>query len=410
MTTTQVQVTSMAHGGDALARHEGKVIFVPYALPGEEILVELTEEKAKYARGNLLEVITASPQRVEPRCPHFGTCGGCHWQHIAYDTQLSLREEILRSQLNRIGHLTDVSIQPSLSMPTPWYYRNHVQLHLDEAGNLGFIAAKGHHVVAIQECHIMHPLVADVFAALDIDFPELDKVSIRAGITTGQQLLVLETVGKTAPALEVDMPLSCVLLLEDGTPVTYMGDNYINESLASRSFRISATSFFQVNTPQVEAMLETVHRYLAPQGNEVLLDIYCGVGTFGLSLADKVEKVIGVEESEAAIADARFNSQETANAQFLQGRAEELLPDLEEEVDMVILDPPRQGCHKKALAALLKLAPQEIIYISCDPATLARDLGKLVQGGYEVIEIQPVDMFPQTCHVETIALLHLASP
>jgi 23S rRNA (uracil1939-C5)-methyltransferase len=183
----QVKVTDMAHGGDAVARHEGKVIFVPYALPGEEVLLELTEEKAKYARARLLEVVTASPQRIKPRCPHFGTCGGCQWQHIAYETQLSLREEILRSQLRRIGHLPDISVRPSLGMTEPWDYRNHVQLHLDEVGQPGFLAATEHRVVAIQECPIMHPLVADIFAELDIDFPELNKASLRAGAATGQQ-------------------------------------------------------------------------------------------------------------------------------------------------------------------------------------------------------------------------------
>lgn len=409
MSAIQVKVTGMAHGGDGVARHKGKVIFVPYTLPGEEVLVELTEEKAKYAHAHLLEVVTASPHRVVPRCPHFGICGGCHWQHIAYETQLSLREDILRSQFRRIAHLTDVCVQPSLSMSQPWHYRNHVQLHLDEDGHLGFMAAKERRVVAIQECPIMHPLVADVFAALDLDFPELKNVSLRAGITTGQRLLILETLGETAPALEVDIPVSCVLLLEDGTPVTYVGDNYINENLAGRSFRISATSFFQVNTAQTEQTLEAVRRYLSPQGNEVLLDIYCGVGTFGLSMAGAVERMIGIEESEAAVADARFNSQGMDNVRFLQGQAEGLLPNLEEKVDVVILDPPRQGCRKKALAAILKLAPSRITYISCDPATLARDVGRLVQGGYELVEVQPIDMFPQTCHVESVALLRLMS-
>jgi 23S rRNA (uracil1939-C5)-methyltransferase len=409
MSTKQVEVTGMAHGGDALARHEGKVIFVPYALPGEEILVELTEERAKYARANLVEVVAASPERVEPRCPHFGTCGGCHWQHIAYETQLSLREETLRSQLRRIGHLAGVSIEPSLSMSNPWYYRNRVQLHLDSAGHLGFMAAKGRRVVPIRECHIMHQLVADVFADLEIDFPDLEMVSIRAGTTTGQQLLILETVGKSAPALDVDTPVSCVLLLEDGTPVTYLGDNYITENLAGRSFRISSTSFFQANTAQAERVLETVHLYLAPEEDQVLLDVYCGVGTFGLSLADKVREVIGIEQSKEAIADARFNSEEMANIRFLEGRAEELLPELDEKIDLVIVDPPRQGCRKRALTALLKLQPQKIVYVSCDPATLARDIGWLVQDRYELAEIQPVDMFPQTFHVETVALLHLSS-
>lgn len=409
MSEIRVKITDIAQGGDALARHEGKVIFVPYALPGEDVLVELTEEKAKYARARLLEVITSSAQRVEPRCPHFGTCGGCQWQHIAYETQLSLRENILRSQLKRIGHLSDVRVQPTIGMSEPWHYRNHVQLHLDENGKLGFMAATKHRVVAIQECPIMHPLVADIFADLQIDFQELGRVSIRAGVTTGQQLLILETLGETPPALEVDIPISCVFLLEDGTPITYVGDNYITENLAERSFRISATSFFQINTPQTDKVLETVREYLVPEPSDVLLDVYCGVGTFGLSLADEVSKVIGIEESEAAVADARFNSQGVASVQFLQGKAEELLPNLEEKVDIAILDPPRQGCHPKALTALLKMAPRKITYVSCDPATLARDAKRLVRGGYELVKVQPVDVFPQTSHVETVALLHLAS-
>lgn len=410
MSTIQVKVTDMAHGGDALARHQGKVLFVPYALPGEELLVELVDEKATYGRARLTEVVTPSPQRVEPRCPHFGTCGGCHWQHIAYETQLRFREEILRSQLKRIGHLADVLVRPTLDMTNPWNYRNRVQLHLDEHGQLGFLAAREHRVVPIRECHIMHPLLYEVFSALDIDFPELEAVSIRAGVTTGEQLLILETTGHTAPALEADLPVSCVLLLEDGTPVTYLGDSHISENVAGRCLRISATSFFQVNTAQLEHLVKTVQQYLGPQGNEVLLDVYCGVGVLGLSLAEAVRTVIGIDESEAAISDARFNSQELDNVRYVQGSAEGILPSLDEAADMVILDPPRQGCHKRVLRALLDLAPAKIVYVSCDPATLARDLGRLVQGGYELMEIQPLDMFPQTCHIEAVALLHLESP
>ncbi len=399
----------MAHGGDALARHEGKVVFVPFALPGEEVLVEVVEEKSKYARGRLLEVVAASPSRVQPRCPHFGTCGGCQWQHIAYETQLTLREDVLRSQLSRIGHLTDVSIRPTLSTSHPWHYRNHVQLHMDESGNLGFTGAKEHRVVAIQECPIMHALVADVFGALDIDFPELKRISIRAGIATGDRLLVLETTGGTAPALDADMPVSCVFLLDDGTPIIYAGNDHIHEEIRGMRFQISATSFFQVNTAQTEQVLETVQRYLNPQGNEVLLDIYCGVGTFGLSLVHEVGEVIGIEETEEAIGDARINSQGMDNVRFLHGRAEDLLPDLDDKVDLVVLDPPRTGCHSEALMGLLKLAPSKIAYVSCDPATLARDLARLVQDRYELLEVQPVDMFPQTCHVEAVALLSLVS-
>jgi 23S rRNA (uracil1939-C5)-methyltransferase len=407
MNPIRVKVTDMAHGGDAVARHEGKVIFVPYAVPGEEILVELTEEKTRYARARVVEVIDASRERIEPRCPHFGACGGCHWQHIAYDAQLSLREDILRTQLQRIGKLANASVRASLSSSDPWHYRNHVQLHLDEAGRPGFMAAQGYQVVAIRECPIMHPLVADVFAALDIDFPELRRVSIRAAATTGQQLLILETLGDSPPALEIDMPVSCVLLLGGETPVTYAGDNYIVEDLAGKSFRISATSFFQVNTAQIVSLLETVRQYADPQGDEVLLDIYCGVGTFALALADAVGEVIGIDENEEAVADARFNSGEMDNVQFVQGRAEELVPDLDQKVDTVVLDPPRRGCDAQLLNALIKLAPSKIVYVSCDPATLARDVRRLGDGGYQLMEVQPVDMFPQTCHVEAVALLHL---
>jgi 23S rRNA (uracil1939-C5)-methyltransferase len=163
-----------------------------------------------------------------------------------------------------------------------------------------------------------------------------------------------------------------------------------------------------VNTAQTEQLLETVQRYLSPQGDELLLDVYCGVGTFGVSLADRVGRVIGIEEDETAVADARFNSQGTDQVQFLVGRAEELLPALDEKVDMAVIDPPREGLHKKALGALLKLAPRRVVYVSCDPATLARDAGRMVRGGYKLSEVQPVDMFPQTYHIEAVALLDLA--
>jgi len=405
----QVQISAMAHGGEAVARHGGKVVFVPYVLPGEEVLVELTEEKANYSRGRAVEVIAPSPDRVEARCPHFGTCGGCQWQHIAYERQLTLREEILRSQLTRIAHLADPPVRATLAAENPWCYRNHVQLHLDEDGRPGFLDAQRHIVVPIQECHTMHPLLWDLFSSLEIDFPDLERVSLRAGTSTGERLLILETAGDVAPGVEVDLPISCVLLLPDGTPVTYVGESHVTETVFGRSLRISATSFFQVNTSQVEQLLAAVTRTANLQGDEVLLDLYCGVGTFGLNLADKVAKVIGIDTSDSAIEDARYNSQGTTNVRFLQGTVEELLPSLEESIDLAIVDPPRQGLSKSALAALVGHAPRKVIYVSSDPATLARDIDRMVQSGYELLEVQPVDMLPQTYYLETVALLRLDS-
>jgi 23S rRNA (uracil1939-C5)-methyltransferase len=193
--------------------------------------------------------------------------------------------------------------------------------------------------------------------------------------------------------------------LSDGRTATLIGQEYISEILAGQGYRISASSFFQVNTPQAEELVRLVRDYLAPAGNEVLLDAYCGVGVFGLSLASKVGQVLGVEESPIAVADARFNTGLVDNAEFVEGRVEEILPSLGTPIDLAVLDPPRQGCASEALTALVELAPAQIVYVSCDPATLARDTRQLVRAGYQLMEVQPVDMFPQTYHIESVALL-----
>lgn len=400
----RLQLTGMAHGGEALGRHEGKVIFVPYALPGEEVLVEIVQDKGRYARAQLLEVVQPSPDRVEPRCPHFGTCGGCQWQHMTYEAQLRFKERVLRDQLERIGGVSKPPVKPSLGAHNPWFYRNHVQFHLDEEGRLGFLAFRGWEVVPIEVCYIIHPLIEEVSRALDLALPQLKRVSIKVGTRTGQKLVILEMEEDLIPALEVDEPLSCVEFLCDGTLLTLVGDSHIVEEVRRRCFRISAASFFQVNTEQLERLIEVVRGYLAPKGHEVLLDAYCGVGTFGLSLAGEAGQVIGVEESDSALDDARFNAQEGENVEFIGGRVEDALPDLV-KVDLAILDPPRQGCGREAIAHLVRLAPAKIVYVSCDPATLARDIKRLREGGYHLVEVQPVDMFPQTYHIESVSLL-----
>lgn len=409
----ELHLTDMAHGGAALGRHEGKVIFVSYAIPGEEVLVELVEDKGRYARGRLVEVLSPSAQRVSPPCPHFGSyataatvsCGGCHWQHIAYAAQLEFKQRIVQDQLERIGRFERVSVKPMIESPEFWRYRNHVQFALDEHGQLGFMAAESQRVVPIRECHVMHPLLEEVFGALDLELPELKRLLLRCGVNTGQRMVVFETYEDEPFELEVDLPVSCVFLLSDGRTATLVGQEYISEVLGGQEYRISASSFFQVNTSQAEELVRLVRDYLAPTGNEVLLDAYCGVGVFGLGLADEVGQVIGVEESPSAVADARFNAGLADNVEFVEGRVEEVLPSLEAPIDLTVLDPPRQGCASEVLTALARLAPAKIVYVSCDPATLARDTRQLVQAGYQLVEVQPVDMFPQTYHIESVALL-----
>jgi 23S rRNA (uracil1939-C5)-methyltransferase len=409
----ELHLTDVAHGGAALGRHEGKVVFVPYAIPDEEVLVEIVEDKGRYARGRLVEVLSPSVQRVSPPCPHFGGhataaavgCGGCHWQHIAYEAQLEFKQRIVQDQLKRIGRFESVPVKPVIESPEPWHYRNHVQLALDENGRLGFMAAESQQVVPIEECHIMHPSLDEIFIALDLELPDLKRLSLRCGVNTGQRMVVFETHEDEPFELEVDLPISCVFLLSDGRTATLIGQEYISEVLAGQEYRISASSFFQVNTPQAEELVRLVRGYLAPTGNEVLLDAYCGVGVFGLSLAGEVGQVIGVEESSSAVADACFNASLADNAEFVEGKVEEVLPSLEAPIGLAILDPPRQGCASEALTALAGLTPDKIVYVSCDPATLARDTRRLVQAGYQLVEVQPVDMFPQTYHIESVAFL-----
>ena len=402
----ELRLTDMAHGGEALGRYEGKVIFVPYAIPDEEALVEITEDKGSYARARLVEVLSPSPHRVDPPCPHFGPerCGGCQWQHIAYPAQLEFKAAVVRDQLARLGRLPDVPVKPTIPSASPWHYRNHVQFTVDNDGRLGFVATDGRRVEPTQKCYLLHPLLEELLAALDLELPGLTRLSLRAGVNTGDQMLIFETQDDEPPALETDLPLSCVLLLSEGIPVNLIGNNYITEVVAGRRFRISATSFFQVNTAAAEELVRLVAEYLAPVGYETLLDAYCGVGTFALTLADKVGQVIGVEEAAGAVEDARVNAGGVDNVEFIKGRVETVLPQLDRRIDLVVLDPPRQGCRPEAMTALIELAPRRIVCVSCDPATLARDARKLAEGGYQLVEVQPVDMFPQTYHIENVAL------
>jgi len=406
MTTLRLHLTGIAHGGEALGRHQGRVIFVPGALPGEEVLVELVKEKKKWARARLVEVLTPAPERVAPQCPFFGECGGCQWQYVAYPAQLTYKQSIVRDQLARLGHLPDALVHPTIPSPDPWRYRNHVRFSLSPAGEPGFRAAASRQVVPVDDCLLMHPLLQELFLALELDlagFP-LEYLGLRAGVNTGDQMVVFEVVEEVAPELEVDLPVSCVLLLGDGTPVNLIGFNYLLEKVAGRTYRISAGSFFQVNTPQAERLLEVVGEYLEPHPNDTLLDAYCGVGLFSIGLAERVGRVIGVEGYPHAVIDAQANAEGMDHVTFIEGAVEEVLPGLGEQVDLAIVDPPRTGCTRPVIEALAALGPRRIAYVSCDPAILARDAQALVETGYHLAEVQPVDMFPQTYHVESVAL------
>lgn len=401
----EVSFTDISHGGEGIGRLEGKVVFAPYVLPGEKARIRLIEDRKSYMRGEVVEILTPSPQRVKPPCRHFGECGGCHWQHVTYPAQLALKEEIVRAQLARLGGLLQAPVQPVLGMDFPWNYRNHVQFAVDPDGALGYLAARSHRVVAIEECYLLHAYLEDILAALDVEWPALRRLSLRAGINTGDLMVILETESAEQPDLEVDFPASFVWLPASGEAVSLIGNDYIREEIGGRTFRISAPSFFQVNTAQTEHLVRLVQEGLQPSGDELLLDLYCGVGTFGLNLATQVGRVIGVEESAVALDDAVENAADLPNVEFWEGRVADALPEVEDPVQLAIVDPPRSGIEPEALVALISLAPRRLVYVSCDPASLARDLKVLVAAGYKLESVQPVDMFPQTYHVESVTVM-----
>jgi 23S rRNA (uracil1939-C5)-methyltransferase len=404
--TIELKLTAMAHGGTALGRHEGQVIFVPYAIPGETVRVERVETHPRWARARLLEVLDRSPLRVDPPCPYFGPerCGGCQFQHIEYEGQADLKREVVVDQLARVGGLHNVQVQEIIGAAEPWGYRNHVQFSISPEGRLGFQSADSHDIVPVSECLILDPLLDELWAALDMEWPQLARLSMRCGSATGDLMAVFELEHYEDFDIEVDFPVSCVLLLADGEAVVLMGNAHLTEHVAGHDFRVSAASFFQVNTGGAEALVQIVQDLLAPQGDETLLDLYCGVGLFGLSLAEEVGRVIGLEASSSAAADFRHNARGLEGVQLIEGSAGALLPEIADAADLVLLDPPRSGAGKEVVAEIVRLGPQRVVYVSCDPATLARDARHLTQSGYVLVTVQPLDLFPQTHHIESVAL------
>jgi 23S rRNA (uracil1939-C5)-methyltransferase len=414
-----LQVTSMAYGGEGVGRWEGKAVFVPYAMPGDEVTAEIVEDRGRYARARLVQITAPSAERVTPPSPHFGpdSCGGCNWQQVSYGAQLAFKAGIVRDQLTRLGRLADPLVRAPLGMDDPWGYRNHLQLVVQAGWQLGYQAAGSHRTVVVTQCPIAHPLVASMVSVpvageawrlpSGLGGAWVRRAAPRAGVNTGQRLLVLETYNQP-PHVRGVWPFA--VAAEAGTRVVSLaGRAHLEERLGGRVFRYSPRSFFQVNTTQAERLVDLVARYVNPQGDETLLDCFCGVGVFGLLLASRVRRVIGVEESGSAIADARINAKGVANVTFLHGQAQSVLPSLGEPVHAVVLDPPREGCDPAMLKALVGLMPRRIAYVSCDPSTLARDVARLGEAGYALREATPVDMFPQTYHVETVCLLERKS-
>jgi 23S rRNA (uracil1939-C5)-methyltransferase len=395
----------MVHGGQALGRHAGRAIFVPYAIPGERIVARITEDRGRYAFAEVVRVLEPSPHRVTPRCPHFGPgrCGGCHFQHVADAAQPGYKRDVVIDQFRRIGGFTDPPVQPTVPSPDAWAYRNHATFHVDEAGNLCYVGTDNATQVPIEECHIIQPALLDLLNELDFEgVTGLDRVRLQVG-SGGDQMVVLSTGDDGPPELEVTMPVSVNFLLSDNEPVNLVGSSYVSYTVRGRTFRVTAGGFFQVNLPQAEALIDLVLDRLALRGPETVLDLYAGVGLFTAFLAERASLVTSVESYPPAVTDADVNLADLDNVDLIEGTVEDVLPELEGPYDLAVLDPPRTGVERHALDALAALAPHGLVYVSCEPSTLARDAKRLVQKGYHLVDVTPVDMFPQTYHIECVA-------
>lgn len=404
----ELHLDGIAQGGDGVGRHGGVVVFARGGLPGERVRVRLHERRASYSRGEVVEVLEAAPERVAPRAAG----NNAPWQHIDYPAQLRFKETIVRDQLAKLAGLREPPLAPILAAPQPWGYRNAARLHVAGAA-VGYYAAGSHAVVDIDSDPLLLPALNEALAGLRAVLAPglLRGVTLRASNAYGYAVAALDPepgasfvdLELLAAAWRANAPALAGVRLYDGVE----GVGSLRDELGGVVFDLSPQSFFQVNAAQATRMLAIVRERVRPADGGTLLDLYSGAGTFALPLAAGLAEVTAVEEHPAAVADGERSAglNGITNVRFVRAAAERALPNMEQPFDAAVLDPPRRGCHPAVLDALARLAPPRLAYISCHPGILARDLGPLLASGYELELVQPVDLFPQTPHIETLVIL-----
>lgn len=461
----ELHIERLSGEGKTVARCEGMVVFVDHAVPGDVVRAKIWKMKKNYAEAATLEILVPSPLRVQPRCVHFGACGGCKWQDFSYEAQLSSKRQTVQDALHRIGGFEDANVLPVIGCDEPYFYRNKMEFTFSrrrwltreemESGSTGderlalglHIPQRYDKVLDLQECWLQSEITAPILDAVRTiarvwNLPVystnthdgyLRHLVIRQARHTGDLMVNLVTTYDWPEAME---NLTSLLLKQfpDITTIVnniterksmvafgdsekiYHGPGFINDTIGGYAFRISANSFFQTNTLQAEKLYATVKQFAGLTGKETVYDLYSGTGTIAIFLSAEAERVVCIEAVESAISDAERNTlaNNISNCYFLQGDLKDRLTKQNDwlmehpKPDVVVTDPPRSGMHPKVVQHLAALSPPRIVYVSCNPATQARDMRLMIDAGYRLGAVQPVDMFPHTDHVESVALLTLS--
>lgn len=398
----------LVYGGEAMGRlPDGRAVFIPFMLPGEKASIKLTESKTGYARAETVKLIEPAPERIDPRCRHFGECGGCHYQHMPYGMQLEVKKMVLGEQLERIAGITIPEVDRTIPSNRQFNYRNQVQFHLTDKGEIGYQRARSEKTLAIQECHLPEESLNSTWPNIDLErIPGLERVVLKAG-AGGEVLILMESSQPEAPEILVEgLPASVVYRCADRR-IVIAGSDSVWMELLGRRLKVSAESFFQTNRDVTEAMLkhilETLPAYCELSRDTVFLDLYCGVGLFSLFFAPLVGRVVGVESEPEAADDFMTNLDEFDHVELYEAPLELAAPQLDLQPDIILVDPPRGGISRKAMDGVINLKASCLVYVSCDPATLARDSKALLNAGYQLRQITPFDMFPQTFHIESVS-------
>ncbi len=440
----ELDITSMTHEGMGVGKKDGFAVFVQGAIEGEQVRVKVIKVLKSYAIARIEGFIERSHHRTEAFCPAYKRCGGCSLQHMSYKKTLAFKRQVVVDNLTRIGGLSNLTIHETLGMNDPLKYRNKAQYPVGMSRNgvaAGFFARRSHEIIDTPNCVIQHPLsdkaksiVLDYIRALNVSVYNevtgqglIRHVVTKVGFKTGEIMVIIVATRQDLPKinkllyhLKRDIPgLASVILNINAKPgnvvlgdrnITLFGKDTIDDRLGDLTFEISPLSFYQVNPEQTEVLYNKALEYAGLQGHETVFDLYCGIGTISLFVAGKAPKVIGVEVEPEAVEAAKNNAKRNSitNAEFYPGLVEKVVPELYTKgikADVVFIDPPRKGCDEALLKTLVDMAPDRIVYVSCNPSTLARDLKYLSGNGFEVKEVQPVDMFPWTEHVETVVLM-----